>query len=60
MGAKRAESTETARGVSGLLASQLRRIDRCWTRFEATGEDKWMAAAIEADRMYLRMKERLS
>lgn len=42
------------------LDGQLDRVDRLWDRWERTGEEKWMAAAIEADRLYRRMKERLS
>lgn len=41
-----------------LLAAQLRRIDRYWSLFEETGERRWMDAALEADRFYLRMRER--
>lgn len=43
-----------------LVAAQLRRIDRLWSRYEETGDERWMTAAIEADRLYLRLKERLA
>lgn len=40
---------------ASLLEWQLRRIDRLWQRFERTGDERWMDAAIEADRFYRRM-----
>lgn len=48
----------TTSTIDDLMASQLRRIDLCWARFEETGEDRWLEAALAADRAYLRMKER--
>lgn len=40
-----------------LVERQTRRIDLLWTRFESTGEDRWLDAALAADRVYLRMRE---
>jgi len=39
-----------------LLESQLRRIDHLWTRYEDTGDEQWLIAATEADRIFLHMK----
>lgn len=41
-----------------LLDAQLRRVDRLWSRYEETGDLNLMVAAQEADRLYLRMRER--
>lgn len=40
-----------------MLDSQLRRIDRRWERYEETGEERWLVAALAADRAYRRMRE---
>lgn len=33
------------------------RIDMCHRRFEETGDESWLRAASEADRLYLRAKK---
>jgi hypothetical protein len=53
-----APQAESAPPLQSLIEAQVRRIDRLWTRFEETGDERWMCAAQDADRMYRRMRER--
>lgn len=42
---------------STLAASQLRRIDSLWARYEETNDERWMTAALQAERLYRRLVE---
>ena len=39
-----------------ILNRLLDRIDRYWSKFEETGEQRYAEIATDADRMYLRVK----
>lgn len=38
------------------LTILLQRIDLFWTRYEGTGDERYMRLALDADRMYRRAK----
>lgn len=44
-------------GEDRMQAWLLRRADRAWTRFERTGNDADLVAAVNADRLYRRIRD---
>jgi hypothetical protein len=43
--------------ASDILAERLtRRIDMYYRRFDETGDEKWIEAAVATDRAYLRLR----
>lgn len=44
--------------MTAIIEAQARRVGRYWDRYYETGEERWLHAATEADRIYCRMVER--